>query len=276
MEENKFEDIESFDFKSPEDDLIGRSLELQDAGFNEDYVNEWMNHMNDIQEAAIEAQVESDGVTAGDDFERQYEILKKKSNEVFEEKPKKPKHFRKIFKKFKPKFQLRSARKYKLAGQEREVRKINFNDTLRLVSKLPSLANYVGYNTPEMLVDQITGQYRFTKTVMAILERVLGEENFDFENNRPSDFQLSVLEEIAYLLNVDEEELMSSDPDEILDAIEILIEVNQRFFLRLWNKSGPIKELYNLTSGRITNYIKKEKEKLKASSEEDSTQTKDN
>lgn len=270
---DKFDDIKEFEFESHENDLIGRHSELIEAGFDEDYADQWLAHINQLEEDKISEEVKESGLNSAlsdEDFERQYEIIKRKNSEVFDEKPKKPKIFKKILKKFTPKFQLRSAQKFTLAGEQREVKKINFNDTLRLISKLPMWANYIGFNTPEMLIDPLTGRYRFTKTVMTLLERALGEENYDFENNRPSDFQLSVIEELAFLLNVSQDDLLSSDPEEVLDAIEILINVNQRFFLRLWNKSGPIKELFSMISGKITHYIEKEKEKQKAESEEDS------
>lgn len=187
-------------------------------------------------------------------------------NAVFNEKPSKPKFFKapKSMRKFKPSFTLKSDRKYTLNGQENFVKKLNLRDVMRLSSKIPEYARYIGFNAPEMLVDEITGKYRLTETILVLLQRAFSD--WDEELDRPTDFAHSVLEEMAYFLNIKAEDdiaavdyLLSCDPEEVFDAVRLVVEYNQGFFTKTWSALGPIKEVWSLISGMITSRIKKMK-----------------
>lgn len=184
-------------------------------------------------------------------------------NAVFNEKPEKPKFFKspKSLRKFRRSFDLKSDRKYTMNGEERYVKKLNLGDVMRFSAKIPEYARYIGFNTPKMLVDEITGKYRLTETILKLLERAFSD--WDEELERPTDFAHSVLEEMAYMLNIKADDdiaavdyLLSSDPEEVFDAVRLVVEYNQGFFIKTWNALGPIKEIWSLISGMITSKVK--------------------
>lgn len=214
--------------------------------------------------------------------EQQLEAMKPYDpKHVFKEEPPKPALFTKSRTKnkpFKPVFTLNSSRRFTLNGHERLVKKLNLRDNFRIISKLPKWANYMGYNVPEMLVDEFTGKYRIADTLMVLLERAFGD--YDYELDRPTDFSESVLEEVAYLLNITDTDdydavdyLMSCDPDEVFEAVAQLVEYNQGFFIKLWNRTGIIRETVSLIHGTILQKVKKAKEKLKEIEEMIETQS---
>lgn len=185
------------------------------------------------------------------------------STAVFKQKPEKPGFFKspKSMRKFRKAFDLKSDRKYTLNGEENYVKKLNLRDVMHLSTKIPEYARYIGFNTPKMLVDEITGEYRLTETILTLLERAFSD--WDEQNDRPTDFAHSVLEEIAYFLNIRGEDdiakvdyLLSCDPEEVFEAVRLVVEYNQGFFTKAWNALGPIKEIWSLISGTITSKIK--------------------
>lgn len=214
--------------------------------------------------------------------EQQLEAMKPYDpKHVFKEEPPKPALFSKSRTKnkpFSPVFTLNSSRRFTLNGHERLVKKLNLRDNFRIISKLPKWANYMGFNVPEMLVDEFTGKYRIADTLMVLLERAFGD--YDYELDRPTDFSESVLEEVAYLLNITDTDdyaavdyLLSCDPDEVYEAVAALVEYNQVFFTKLWNKTGIIRESVSLIRGTISQKIKTAKEKLKELEDKIETQS---
>lgn len=192
----------------------------------------------------------------------------------FKQKPDKPSFFKakEKLKKFKQVFSLKSDQQYELNGQTFSVKKLNVRDTMRLAHKTPKWAAYLGYNAPQMLVNEYTGEYRWSETILALFERAFGD--YDDELDKPTDFALSVIEEIIVLLGLDKADLrdengdkadpvdylLSCDPDEVYTAVATLISYNQTFFLRIWNSLGVIKELTSLIFGKISKSISKLKE----------------
>lgn len=228
-----------------EDSELALIMELQEKGVSEEVI-----------EQIIESQIKS---KEGNSFSFDSDYDPKA---VFKEQAPKPDIFKSgdSVGNFKPVFILKSDRKYKLNGEERNVRKLNMKDVIRIMSKLPKLANYMGYNAPEMLVDDITGKYRFYETVMVLFERAFGD--YDYEKDKPTDFSLCVLEEIAYLLSIPKAKdydpvdyLLSCDPEEVFEAVSTLIAYNQTFFLKLWENSGIIKEICSLIFGTISKRV---------------------
>lgn len=161
-------------------------------------------------------------------------------------------------------FVLKSDSEFVLQGKTYAVRKMNMNDVLRLVAKVPKWAQYLGFNAPKMLVDELTGKYRWAETILKLFERAFGD--YDLDLNRPTDFSLSVLEEVVDLMGLQNEAastgekgvafLLEQDPEEVLDAVAALIACNQKSFLRVYNALGPIKALINSIFGLISNRIK--------------------
>lgn len=169
--------------------------------------------------------------------------------------PPKPDFFTNNTEKFKHRFFLKPKGKYTLNDQERMIKKMNLNDTMRLISKVPMWAQYLAYKTPDMLVNEFTGEYKITETLLKLFERAFSD--YDHELKRPTDFSLSVLEEVVELMNhpkerdpIDVEYLLSCDGEEVLDAVEQVIECNKGFFLKLASKLSPLKKMYSLISGQ--------------------------
>jgi hypothetical protein len=136
---------------------------------------------------------------------------------------------------------------------------------MRLAKKVPAWAMYIGYKTPEMLVDEMSGDYRIMETLLALTERAFGD--YDLESDQPIDFSLSVLEEVCRILDLSEKEfddpveyLLDQDPEEVFEALSVAIRYNQGFFTKVWNNLGPIKSLFSLISGMISDKIEKIKQ----------------
>lgn len=227
-----------------EDSELAMIMELQEKGVSEEVI-----------EKMIEAQLKLKQ-------KEEFSFGEYDPKAAFKEKAPKPDIFKSSedIEPFKPVFLLKSDKKYRLNGEDRFVRKLNMKDTIRLMSKLPKLANYMGYKAPEMLVDDITGKYRFYETVMVLFERAFGD--YDYEKDKPTDFSLCVLEEIAYLLSIPKtrdvdpvDYLLSCDPEEVFEAVSTLIAYNQNFFLKLWENSGIIKEICSLIFGTISKRV---------------------
>lgn len=189
---------------------------------------------------------------------------------AFKEDAPRPKNFdrRTPANEFTPVFALASKQVFVLNGEEKRVRILNTKDMIRLTTRLRGWLNYIGYNVPEMLVDEVTGKYRVTETLMKLLERTFSD--WDEDLDRPTDFTYSVLTELCSLLEIPdrdghtaEDYLLSCDPNEVLAAVQKLIECNQDFFIKLWNSSGPIKENFSLMIGLVSSYTNPLKENLK-------------
>ena len=243
---------------SPEEQAhLAKIMELQDQGYTDEQIESVLSGGDSSLDRI-------DG--AGDDIKYtgtvNFNFDEIKSYSPFEEEAPKPKFFRESHKEpQKPKFVLKSDEKYMLNGQERQLRKMSLRDTIRLASKVPSWAKYLSFNTPQMLVDEFTGQYRVTETILALFERAFGD--FDHDNDCPTNFCLSVLDEVCTLLNhprerekIDADYLLDCDPDEVFDAVAQLIEFNKGFFTKAWNHAGPIKSVTSLISGMISSRIK--------------------
>lgn len=242
-----------------QEEMMAKIEKMEAIGMSEDEIRKALGLRDNSQQ---EESFEED-----EDF--QIDLSQYAEDAPFKQKPAKPDFFkaREKLKPFKELFQLNSDAEYTLTTPEGErkfkAKKLNVRDVMRLTSKVPKWAAYLGFNAPKMLVNEYTGEYRWTETILALAERAFGD--YDSELDRPTDFSLSVIEELATLLNLKGEPepvdfLLSCDPDEVYTAVATLIAYNQTFFLRLWNMLGPIKELVSLTSGRISSSIKRLKE----------------
>lgn len=160
---------------------------------------------------------------------------------------------------------LPSDAEYVLNGETRKMRRLNLNDMMRLGAKAAPVFKYLGYNTPEMLVDEFTGRYRVMETLLELFDRAFSD--YDLELNRPTGLCYAVVEEICLLLDIKdqpggvskEDYLLSCDPMEVYEAVGRLVKYNQAFFIRAWENSGAIKDLGSLITGAISSYTKQMK-----------------
>lgn len=234
---------------------LQKILDLQEQGYTDEQIRQIMG-LDDVEETP---EVHMPDIHLNlSDFE--YE-------DPFEAKPPKPSFFKgkDKLKAFRGGKSLKSNMKYTLDGQERYCKKVNLRDVLRLAKKTPAWAMYIGYKTPEMLVDDMTGQYRIMETILALAERAFGD--FDIELDQPTDFSLSVLEEVCRLLDLTAKEfgdpveyLLEQDPEEVFEALSVAIRYNQGFFTKVWNSLGPIKSIFSLISGLISDKIEQIKQ----------------
>lgn len=240
-----------------EEKELKRIMELQEAGFTEEQIEAKIQNgtlFDDSNVTTTYSQPEVKG-TYNFDFSNMSQY------DPFQQEPPKPEFFKEPKPvKHKQTFILPSDRKYTLNGQERMLKKMTVNDTIRLISKVPGWAKYLEFNVPEMLVDEFSGEYRVMDTLLKLFERAFSD--YDYENERPTDFSLSVLDEVVLLLNhprerekIDLEYLLDCDPEEVFDAVAKLIEYNKGFFTKAWSHAGPIRSLISLISGMISSKV---------------------
>lgn len=241
-----------------EQQILQQIQEWQEQGFTEDQIDQKLSELGLIE------QDDNINYQQGNVTVKMPDMNFDLSNYVspFDEEPPKPKFFKgkDQIKPNKSKFLLKSKQKYILNGEERFVRKLSIRDIMRLVSKTQAWALYLGYNTPQMLVDEFSGRYRFMETLMKLFERAFSD--YDEELDSPTEFSYSVVEEIARLLNIKQQGdiepaeylLDYCDPEEVYDAVARLVEYNQVFFARLWNNPmlGRIRSLFSSISGMIS------------------------
>lgn len=247
-------------------DLLEKATKLQQAGFSEEEIASMLG-LNSDDEPQL--QVNTSVASAGYDFpvpEFTFDYSSFSDDAVFQEKPAKPNFFKakEQLQPFEQQFELESNEEYVLNGETRKVKKLNMLDIMRITAKVPKWAAYIGFKVPQMLVNEYTNQYRWSETILALFERAFGD--YDMELDRPTDFALSVIEEIVRLLQLKDkgnkavDYLLSCDPDEVYVAVAKLISYNQTFFLRIYNSLGPIKDLLSSTFGMISSRARKIKE----------------
>lgn len=258
------EELPNVEISNEDRELLEKITKLEEAGFSDDEIEKMLG----LGGVEIQDFQQDEPIVRYDLPEMNFDFRDYDEKAIFKEKPPKPDFFKakEQLKKFRQAFQLKSDQIYVLNDEERKVKKLNLRDVMRISHKTPRWAAYLGYNAPEMLVDDLTGQYRFADTLLTLFERAFGD--YDEELDRPTDFGQSVLEEMCSLLNlkntVDEngepcdpvDYLLSCDPDEVYEAVAKLITYNQGFFTKLWNALGPIKNLSTLIFGTISNKIK--------------------
>ena len=231
-------------------------IELEEKGMTPDQIDRIMDAMEQKEDQ---------------DDKKLDDKIHSMSRKPFEDDPTKPEFYKsgEEIQPFKPVFLLESDQSFSLNKRQYKVPKLCLNDIMRLMAKAPHWANYLGYNVPDMLIDPVTKRYRIPQTITKVLTRALGD--YDIKKNMPTDFSLSVCEELAMLMGIDVNHLLSCPPDEVLTATKKIVEVNQVFFTQLWDASGPIKEASSLIGGLISKYINDMKKTLSVEKEKEET-----
>jgi len=146
------------------------------------------------------------------------------------------------------------------------IRYLNIDDFTRLSAYIPDVIRYLYKKGPNMLK---SGNVDF----QSLLKDVLSVGVSDLKGGKPSKFMIKLYEELAKCLSnhatgqvISGGYLRSCLPNQVIQAVRKLVEVNQRFFTDLWQEvPGSIRLFLDSNFGKIIAIIKTFSKKISES-----------
>jgi len=137
------------------------------------------------------------------------------------------------------------------------IRYLNIDDFTRLSAYIPDVVRYVYKKGPALLK---TGNLDF----QTLLKDVMAVGVADVRKGKPTKFMIKLYEELAACLsNPSTGQVISAGflrgclPNQVIQAVRKLVEVNQVFFTGLWQEvPGNIRIWLDMNFGKITKIIK--------------------
>jgi len=141
-----------------------------------------------------------------------------------------------------------------------KIRKLVGGDFMFLASLVPAWLTHLKGDT--QIFDPITGEPKLLSASIAIVSAALSE--WDHVNHCPTGFSLSVLDTLVTLWATKNErgeiisspftidDLLQSDPEEVIELVAYLYQMNSLFFKKLYQNSGITRDIGSILAGSLT------------------------